>query len=390
MEAKSLYLVAIELLLAFCGGIYFLYRTFSKKDLLSKADIYIALLTVISSFWFALGNANGRWLSFKATLFVCCLYLSSKFPRQCILLLGALALTGFLLDNVANGVLVSKHIGENANQILTIPFMLIVCAVILYKRDNHINLMALYFVASLEIILAFIIHARANAISAIMLILLLSLEKASKIFVKVGQWVPLIYIATVLISYYVLVYDIKVISATPSNIERSSLIFASIDHFFEYPFTGPRVEFDKLATTAMGAIDCSHISATGSGITGIGITGKWLTEGADHVFLCKPYQNVKGVDPHNIFLSVWRDEGALLTLLWIFAWFYYWMSLRSLKPQLDDKRIRLVLGVLSISVVQFCLSPPSTGTRLMVALIMGSALGFADKRFLVKSNHLSK
>ncbi|HEY5139785.1 MAG TPA: glycosyltransferase, partial [Methylococcales bacterium] len=125
-------------------------------------------------------------------------------------------------------------------------------------------------------------------------------------------------------------------------------------------------------------------------ITGLGITGGGLSEGNGPEFLCKPYHNVSGIDPHNFFLSVWRDEGAIFTLLWVLAWFYYWNLLISLKPQLGDTRMRLVLGMLAISVVQFCLAPPSTGMRLLVALIMGSALGFANKRSLVNIDHLHK
>jgi hypothetical protein len=385
MEAGSLYLVAIELMLAAFGSILFLSRNISKTHLLSKAEIYVVLLTVISIlFWLAFADVNSRWLSLKAALFVSCLYLSSKFPRQAMLLLATLALTGFLLDDVAKGVLFSKHIGQNANQILAIPFLLITCAGLLYRSDKYINLKIIYFVAILEMVMAYIIHARAAAISAIVLILILSSLKTSKIFLKVGQWIPLIYTAIVVTSYYVLVNDIKVISKTPSNIERSSMTFAAVDHFFDYPFKGPRVEFDKITMTAMDAIDCSNLSGSGLGINGVEIKavssiGLSIHGQGGKEFSCTPYSSVKGIDPHNFLLSIWRDEGAVLTLLWILAWFYYWNSFRSFKPRLDDMRMRLVIGMLAISVVQFSLAPPSTGMRLMIALIMGSALGFADK-----------
>jgi len=407
MEAKSYYLVAVELLLAFCGVIFFLFRKSSRRCILSKADIYVVLLALMSTFWFALGATNGRWLSLKATIFVCCLYLSSKFPRQGMLLLATLALTGYFLDDIANGVLFSKQIGANADQIMTIPFVLIISALFLYKRAKHINIWSLYFVASLQILVAVIIHARGDALSAILLILLVSSKKVSQIFLKIVQWIPFIYIAIMLISYNALIFNIKVISATPSNIERSSMIFAAMDHFFDYPFTGPRVEFDKFVTSAMGAINCSHISTTGGGINGLGIPGKGIpgkgitglgipglgipgkdiTAGEGHAFLCKPYYNAKGVDPHSFILSLWRDEGAMLTILWLFPWFYYWHTLKSLKPQLDETRIRIVIGLLAISVVEFSLSPPSTGIRLMVALIMGAALGFVSERSLFNNRH---
>ncbi|HUX65236.1 hypothetical protein [Sulfuricella sp.] len=359
MEATSLYLVAIELLLAFCGWNFFLYCAFSKKCLFSKADIYVVLLTVISAIWFVLGDADGgRWLSFKTTLFVCCFYLSSKYPRQGMLLLAVLALVGFLLDDVASGEYLSKHVGTNANQLLTIPFTLIACALFLYRRDNYINLMMLYFVAGFEIFCAFIIGARAAAISALLVIILVSSVKVSRIFIKFGQWVPFIYLIIALISYYSMQSEVNLVPATPSNIERSSMIFAAISHFFEYLFTGPRGEFDQLA----GA--------------------------ATRVFDFQIYSNIKGVDPHFFFLSLWRDEGAILTLLWLFTWFYYWNAVKSLRTQLDETRIRVILGMLAIAVVQFSIAPPSTGKRLLVALIMGSALGFANKRSSVKANHL--
>jgi len=358
MENTSLYLVAIELLLAFCGGILFL---FSKGRLFSKADIYVTLLTIISPFWFVLTNVDGRWLGFKATLFVCCLYFSSKFPRQCMLLLAMLALIGFILDGVVSGEYLSKHVGMNANKILIMPFALIVCALFLFKHNkNNINLTILYFIVILEMFTALIIDVRASIISSLLVILLVSSVKASRVFLKYGQWIPFIYVTILSISYYFLLYESNWVSATGSNFERSAMIFSSISHFFEYPFAGPSKEFDQLAEESISVFN-------------------WTLN-----------ENSKGMDPHIFFLSFWRDEGAILTILWIFAWFYYWNKLKNLKPDLNETRMRVAIGVLAMAVVQFSLSPPGIGVRLMVALVMGSVLSFANKRSSVKINHLCK
>jgi len=359
MEATSLYLVEIELSLAFFGAILFFYQVFSKGHLLFKADINVAVLAVLSTLWLVLADTEGRWLGLKATLFVCCMYFSIKFPRQSMLCLALLAFMGFFIDNIAGGIYLSKHVGINANQILTVPFALIFCAIYLYQRKENINLSLLYFVVCLDIFSAFSIGARAAAISAILLICFVGSKKASNIFLKFAQWIPIFYIAIVLISYYSLMFEIEWMPATPSNIERSSMIFAAVSHFFEYPFTGPKEEFDQLSGQAIEIFDMAL------------------------------YDNLNGVDPHNFFLSLWRDEGSTLTLLWIFAWFQYWNTLRRLKLQLDETRVRVVIGMLAIAVVQFSLSPPSTGTRLLVALIMGTALGFAYQGSSVKANDLS-
>lgn len=355
MEASSIYLVATELLLALCGGILFL---FSKGRLLSRADIYVVVLAIISTFWFVLADVGGRWLGFKATLVVCCIYFSSRYPRHCILLLAILALIGFMIDGVVTGEYLSKHVGMNANQILVIPFSLIVCALFLFKRNKNINLTILYSVVSLEVFFALISDVRSSVISSLFVILLVSSVKASRAFLKYGQWIPFIYVTIVCISYYSMLYEIDWVPATGSNFERSAMIFSAISHFFEYPFTGPRNEFDLLAE--------GHISIF-----------NWIF-----------YESSKGIDPHDFFLSLWRDEGAILTFLWIFVWFYYWNKLKNLKPQLNETRVRVALSVLAMGVVHFSLSPPSTGTRLMVALIMGSVLGFTNRQSLAKVTHL--
>jgi len=369
MEVDSYYLVTVELLIALGGFFQFYYQIFTKKPKLLKADIYFLLLTVISAFWFVLGDDEGRWLSLKASLFVCCVYLSSKFPRQALLIICTLLLVGYLLDNVASGYILSKHVGENSNQILVIPFLLITCTLLLLKQDENINLKLLYFVAVIQIICALIIGARAAAIAGMAVIVLVGSIGISRAFIKYGQWIPFVYLIAALLGYWGLVFESKAVSATPSNIERSSMIFAAESHFFDYLFTGPRAGFDQLAMHSMDAINCEPEKK---------IVGGWA------VFECKVYKNNKGVDPHTFFLSLWRDEGAILTTLWILAWFFYWKKLEKLNTMLNEKKVRVIIGMLAIGIIQFSISPPSTGLRIAVALIMGSALGFTKNDSLTK------
>lgn len=355
MQATSYYLVIIELLLAVCGGIYFLYRASLQRHLLYGADFFIALLTFITPFCFLLDDADSRWLGLKTALFVCCLHLSSKYPRPSMLLLATLAFIGFILDYVVTGEFLSKHVGFNGNELLPIPFTLIICAFLLSRRDSHINLAHILVVVSIDVFCAFILDARAASISALLVTILVLSPKSARIFLKYGQWIPFIYLSIVLISYYSMLSKYDFIPVTPSNIERSSMIFAAVSHFFDYPFMGPRGEFDQMA----GAIT--------------------------KIFNWQLYKDTGGVDPHFFFLSLWRDNGAILTLLWVIPWFYYWHVLNKMNIRFDETRMRVVFGLLAISTVQFCTTPPSTGKRLLVALIMGAVMGFAKQRLLVNS-----
>ncbi len=350
MEATSLYLVLTELLLAFFGGVYFFYCVSSKRQILSDAILFVALLTVTSALGFVLEDDSSRWISVKIGLFVCCLYLSSQYPRQAMLLLAILASTGFLLDGVIAGKYFLKQVGVNANQLMLIPFTLIACALILFRRDKHINIWLLYLVVGVEIICAFDFDVRTGIINSILILILMGSVKASRLFLRYGKWIPFLYLIIVIISYYSLLFKINLVPASASNMERSSMILAAISHFFDYLFVGPRREFDDIAGAAANALN-------------------WQL-----------YKSDKGVDPHCFLLSLWRDAGAILTLLWVTAWFYYWSRLNKLIIHINNARIRVALAVLAIGVVQFSIAPPSTGTRLLVALIMGAALGFAKQQ----------
>ena len=344
MEATSLYLVALEMFLAFCGGILFLYATLLKGGLLSRSCGFVVLLTVASSFWFILADTDGRWLGFKASLFVGCLYLASRFPRQGALLVIGVALIRFL-EGMAGEVLGTKYI--------VLPFSLIACGLILFRRSESTNLVPLYIGIGFEVIYAFSVGARGMLVSALLVALLALSMKASRIFIKYGQWTPLAYLVFMVIAYYGLILKVDWIPVSASNFERSSMIFVAIEKFFEYPITGPRAEFDTFVGFVMDIFNYQH------------------------------YDSAKGVDPHSFLLSLWRDEGALITLLWLLVWFLYWNKLKDLQFRLCETRGRIVLAMLALGVVQFSLSPPETGTRLQIALIMGVVLGFVNRRSLI-------
>ena len=351
MEATSLYLVALELMLAFWGGILFLYGRLLKGGALSKTEISVALLTIASSLWFTLAATEGRWLGFKTSLFVGCLYLASKFPRQGVLLMVGVVLMHFLLGATA---------GEIDTHYFVFPFSLIACGVVLLRRTNRTNVALFYVAASLEVALALSVGARGIVVSALLAILLVLSVRASRIFLKYGQWIPLFYLGLMVIGYYFLIAGVDWIPKSASNFERTSMISAAVALFLKYPITGPREGFDAFVGAAMDA------------------------------FNQQPYDSAKGVDPHSFLLSLWRDEGAILTVLWFFVWLYYWHQLKELRFRLREKRVRIALAMLAFAVVQFSLSPPDTGTRLMVALTLGAVLGFANRRASVSVNYLHK
>ena len=347
MEATSLLLVVLELILAIGGGTLFLHEAISKGRGISRSSLSVVMLMVVSSFWFVLASTDGRLLGFKAALFVACLYFAFRLPRQ-----GVLLLVGVLLERFFERF-ESEELGS---KYLVLPVLLIVCGLFLFRRRTLVNLAPLYIVASFEVVYEFSVGARGLAVSTLLSILLVLSVNASRMFLKYGRWVPLAYLCVVVGTYFSLLLrldwfeSVGLAVGSQSNFERSSMIFVATSNFFDYPITGPRAEFDTLVGSIMD------------------------------VFGYSTYDSTKGIDPHSFLLSLWRDEGAILTLLWLWVWFFYWKMLKMLQCRLNEKRVRIALAMLASGVIQFSLSPPETGTRLLVALILGTVLGLTSKR----------
>lgn len=349
MEATSLYLVFFELILAVIGATHFIYTIVSNRKLPPVSVIYILVLTIISIAWAFHGAPGSRWMGIKIGVFVSCLYLASVYPRYCMYLLVCLLSVGFVLDNIVSGAFDPKHVGSNANQLLPIPFLAIGFGLILYNKKKHVNVWLLYSAIAIEVIFATIFGVRGSIVGAAIILVILHSRRASTYFIKYAQWIPFGYLLFVVFSFYSIITKLSLVPVTPSNIERSSMISSAIFYFPDYVLTGPRGEFDRLAGPA-------------SSLAGLEL-----------------YVNDKGVDPHCFILSFWRDEGAVLTLLWLLPWFFYWKSVKRLFIYIEGAHSRVVLGMLTIAVVQFSLSPPSTGMRLLVALTMGAALEFGRR-----------
>ena len=350
MEATSLLLVALELLLALVGCILFLYPPLFKGGLLSKADFSLLLLAVVSSLWFVLADSEGRLLGFKAALFLSCLYFTFKYPRQGALLVVGLAVFRFLVVLDADG-LGAKNV--------VCPLTVIVGGLLLLRHCEQINMRLIYVAVGLEAINAILVVERGFILSSLLAALILLSIKWSRLFIKFGRWLPLAYLVVVVISYYALLLSAAWMPVSASNFERSSMILAGVEHFFEYLLTGPKEGFDAFVDENIGVFNYSH------------------------------YEVEKGIDPHSFLLSIWRDEGVIITMLWLGAWFYYWNKLVNFwLSQLNEKKVRIALAMLAYGVVQFCLSPPETGTRLIVSLILGTVLGFANMCPSVNANPL--
>lgn len=305
------------------------------------------LVVLIPSLIWILFYDDVRYLLFKALSMLSVIYLSSKFPRQLLFLLGFIALTGFVLDDVQNHIFISKHVGQNQNQVLTIPFLLICVTFFLTKDITDKYIIILYLVATLEFFMGLYFGVRNSCVIAMIFIMVLASRKIAKLFVKYGSLIPLIYILSLFISYkYYLTIDVDPLNINPSNIERSSMIYASLDSFFSYLLQGPGSNFDALASQAMTSVSSN----------------------------LKIYSNEYGVDPHVFLLSLWRSVGSLITILWFIYWLYYWSLLRKIEPFIDDFKVRLYLALLAMAVVVFSLEPPSLAFRILVAVIMGVAL----------------
>lgn len=340
MEAISPYLVVFEFMLAICGASLFFYDTFIKKQLLSKSSCYVLTVTVASLLWCLLTvDSAGRWLGLKTCLFVCCLYFAAKLPRQCMYLLIGLMFMRFF-EGIDLGLLGTKY--------LALPFILTACGLFFIRIRKTQSYLILYVATFFEIVYAVYVGARGMAFSAILAIILAYSIRASRLFIRYGKWMPFLYWLSLVLVYYGLFMDIELVPISASNIERSSMVVATIENFFGYMISGPKEGFDSLVDPVINVFNFQH------------------------------YDNVKGIDPHSFLLSLWRDEGAIFSLLWVFTWFIYWKKLKALQLSILEKKNRIAIAMLAIAVVQFSLSPPETGARLTVALIMGLVLGITN------------
>lgn len=348
MEATSPYLVVLEILIAVCGGILFFYNVAVKKTAISKLGWYIFAILAATLFWcFLTFDPESRWLGLKACLFMGCIYFASALPRQCTYLMIAVILISFS-EGVWAGMLGTKY--------LVPPLILTTFGLFFIRKREPQGFYFLYLAALFELIYSSYVGARGVAVQAIFAIIFLYSIGASRLFLRYGQWLPFIYWLTLILIYFGLSLDINLVSTSGSNIERSSMILTAIENFFEYLSSGPKGDFDLLVQANMNILNLA------------------------------PYESVKGIDPHSFLLSLWRDEGAVFSILWISVWFIYWKRIKVLLLFLSDKRVHIAIAILSTAIVQFSLSPPETATRLTVALILGLVLALANK--LISTLHI--
>jgi hypothetical protein len=253
MEASSILLVATEVLLATFGILSFLWTLGKRK--FGHGEVLLVLLAIASPFWFLLGDSYSRMVGVKATIFLGVLIGSIRWPRICLGILAALALSGFILDGIQTGNYLSKNVGLNSNRILAVPFGLIgiICILLLpYFRFKKILLLVLI---SVDLLFSLQIEIRAGILSAAIGILVLFSQRFAKYFVKGAVYFPFVYVLLVFVSYLLLSEGTNLLEYTPSNFERSSMIYASLVHFFDYLFSGPQISFDLLAQGYLNSFD---------------------------------------------------------------------------------------------------------------------------------------
>ncbi len=338
MESSSITIVLLELIISVCGGFFCIQRLVLSGGRTDLSSLNVLFLTIISPFWLLWSESAGRFLSFKVSLFVCSAYFAFRFPRKAVLLIASILLMEFL-PNISTTMFSSKY--------NIFPITMFLCCIFLYQDRMHINITPLFFASFLDMLWAYSVGLRSGFISVLIVMCLISSRRLSILFIDLAKWMPFMYLLAMLIVFYFLQFDSTFIPFTSSNLERSSMIGIAIINFFNYLFTGPRINFDEPVNIIMKSFGFTL------------------------------YENPKGVDPHSFLLSLWRDEGAILTVLWVFVWFNYWKRITIIKPFLNEIKSRICIALLSVAVIQFSLLTPSASTRLILALIFGSILGFA-------------
>ncbi len=340
-------IVSLELL---CSGLAILWyvQEISIGRRISPLLIPLICLLGITSLWFYFGAEGHRWLGLKAVFFFLCVYLASRNERLAIvLLISAIVLKGFLYLQLSDIFTQGKYIFPRFG-------FLVLLFLLLNKGTSGKSVLlnvALVVGWCWEMNTAFQNGARGVMIGLALAALVIYSRALSRLALHVLCLVPFFYIIVMSSMYLAFLNNWIFPETIPGSvfgvIERSSMIYSAINQFFDYFFLGPGRDFDN-------------------------DVGYWMT-----LFDLVYYDSMKGVDPHSYFLSLWRDEGALITILWVAVWFFYWSQVRSLTSWVGDFRIRLIISLTILAVIEFTVSPPYSAGRLFVSLILGLILGIA-------------
>jgi len=327
----------IEFIAAALGLGYFILRT-GSHFVIGRTAFALAvacLFTVVMGF--VNYDNESRWLFIKVVLFVLVTALSVRRPQFSILILIAVVLFQ-----------VSTSEGKSATFPLPILALL---TIYIFPRIKALYSVIIFTLAFL--ILSLSSGLRSGVVFGLIAISIAALPPVvNKGLVRLIPHIMFIYIAVMVSAFALFIADFMPQSFfTASNIERSSMIFRAVTMSPEYIFKGPRLTFDSSVSEVIDD----------TGVTSL-------------------YESDYGVDPHNFILSLWKDEGGLVALIWLIV-FVRLMSFIVNKHSTDaSTRTLAVMALLVYPVVHFTLSPPSTDNRLMIAAFIGLSYYILDKR----------
>jgi hypothetical protein len=339
MESGEPLLVITEVILGVFGGIFYLNDVLANKSIrIIKIDeIYIIFVSIISVFWTFFGGETGKWLSVKAVLVLLVFTFAVKKTRLSVLMLMVYFVYK-ILTMIWGGLYLDK--------LQIIPYGLLGCLISMYWGYSNKTAKTIIVIAALITLgHSYATDFRGGMLMSLISVLVIFSEQSRRTIIRLGAIVPVLYIVIMCLVYLSFYTGDKYFEITASNIERSGMIYTAVKSFFDYPLMGPRFEFDNMVI------------------------------GSTSIFGYRIYESAKGVDPHSFLLSLWRDEGAVLTLLWFGVWYVLWHKLRVyyLSITCQNYTSYIYLSSLVYSLVYFSLNPPSVDVRLIVGMVFGVA-----------------
>jgi hypothetical protein len=318
----------IEIVSALYCSAYFLAKI-GENLLVSRIALYIflALLTTVVIGLFSYDN-HSRLLFLKVVLFVLVLAISIKKPWIAVAILTSVFTYQLLTSE-----------GKSAT-----PALPILALILLYLKAQIKPLFLVSGFCFIYFLLCIYTGLRSGILFGVISLLMIIFPIGVRgILIRSLPYFIFVYIGVMVTFFALFVGGLLSESfATASNVERSSMISNSIFMMSDYILTGPRLSYDNMVA----------VEIRETGVTEL-------------------YDSDYGVDPHNFVLSLWKDEGIIVALIWLAFYFNVIQSMINRHLNSQTSYSLAVLVLLAYPVVHFTLSPPSTDNRLMVAAFLG-------------------
>jgi hypothetical protein len=320
-------------LITSCLG-FFSFFLKSRLHYTVSLKYYLASLIGLTFGIFHLFETPGyRYVSFKIILLI----LSSVFAYY------NKKISSFLLFAYTIYCLYFIHLADIFDKYSIFPFFLLFCsACILLNFKKKLTLIFVHISSFFYFLLSCYFELRGGLFFYILFITLLATEKIRSLIANYLKFLPFLYILILSLIFLNFKYENNLLlDFTGSNFERSVMMFSFFKHAYSFIFIGPGLYYDSLVS--------DEIKNSG--------------------FIFSLYFDNNGVDPHNFFVSIWRDEGLIVLCLFTYIWFAVWKNLMSNNINTHENIISSRDTTIGFCMLAYAISTISFSTSDLITLI---------------------